>query len=100
MHENVIVPNQNDKPMPRFLTTIVGVVCVALPPSVVADGYNFRAAYTADLVANLSGGLLTGTRYLDNLDLTLEVDIAKAWGMASGTLFSLRVVQQRQHLLG
>jgi len=35
---------------------------------------------------NVSGGLDTGTRYMDNLDLMLEVDIAEAWG-GPGTLF-------------
>lgn len=52
-----------------------------------AEGYQFEAAYTADVLSNVSGGIETGSRYLDNLDLTLEVDIERAWGFGAGTLF-------------
>lgn len=52
-----------------------------------ADGYQFNARYTVDLLSNTSGGIMTGTRYLDNLDLMLEIDVAEAWGFGGGTLF-------------
>lgn len=65
------------------------VLCSALlcGPVVLAGGYAFEAVYTADLLRNAAGGIRTGSRYLDNLDLTLEVDLAEAWGRGSGTLF-------------
>lgn len=53
-----------------------------------SDGYRFEAVYTADVLGNLSGGIDTGTRYLDNLDLTLEIDVAQAWRFGTGTLFA------------
>lgn len=52
-----------------------------------AEGYRFDAVYTGEVFSNVSGGIETGTRYLDNLDLKLEVDIAEAWGFASGRFF-------------
>jgi porin len=65
------------------------VLCSALlcGPVVPAGGYAFEAVYTADLLRNAAGGIRTSNRYLDNLDLTLEVDVAEAWGRGSGTLF-------------
>lgn len=53
----------------------------------ISDGYHFEAAYTGEVLSNVSGGLDTGTRYLDNLDLMLEVDVADAWGVGRGTFF-------------
>ena len=32
----------------------------------------WAGVYTADILANTSGGLRTATRYLDNLDLTVN----------------------------
>lgn len=52
-----------------------------------SSGYRFEAVYTGEILRNLDGGLATGTAYLDNLDLILELDIAEAWGLGSGTLF-------------
>ncbi len=49
--------------------------------------YDFEAEYTGDILRNVSGGIAVGTRYLDKLDLKLEIDIAEAWGMGSGILF-------------
>lgn len=44
--------------------------------------------YTADWRRNASGGLRRGTRYLDNLDLTLAIDAERAWGWRGATLFA------------
>ena len=52
-----------------------------------ADGYRFGVTYTGDVLRNMSGGIRTGTGFLDNLDLTLEVDVAQAWKFGNGTLF-------------
>ncbi|HEX7061203.1 MAG TPA: carbohydrate porin [Woeseiaceae bacterium] len=51
------------------------------------SGWQFDAVYTGEVLSNVSGGIRTGTRYLDNLDLMLEVDLAEAWGFGDGTLF-------------
>jgi porin len=52
-----------------------------------ANSYEFEVVYSGDVLTNSSGGIETGTRYLDNLDLNLEVDVAQAWGIGSGKLF-------------
>ena len=43
--------------------------------------------YTFDIWHNASGGLRRGTRYLDNLDLTVKVDADRAFGWHGATLF-------------
>lgn len=45
------------------------------------------ALYTADLWRNTSGGLRTGSRYLDNLDLMAEVDGERAFGATGLRLY-------------
>ena len=45
----------------------------------------FAATYTADLWHNESGGLATGTRYIDDLNVTLRVDFGAGPGI--NTLF-------------
>lgn len=59
--------------------------CVLCAPAC-ADAWQFDAAYTADILSNVSGGLDTGTRHLDNVDLQLELDLEEVWG-GKGTLF-------------
>ncbi len=67
------------------------VFCLAaLPSPGWAEGqaaYRFDAAYTADALANVRGGIDTGARYLDNLDLTLDVDGARAFGWNGARFF-------------
>lgn len=60
---------------------------VLLGAEVGAHTYNFEAVYTGDVASNLSGGLETGSRYLDNLDVMLEIDLASAWDGGAGRLF-------------
>lgn len=51
------------------------------------DGYQFEAVYTGEMLFNVAGGIEAGSRYLDNLDLTLQVDTVRAWGFGTGKLF-------------
>lgn len=60
--------------------------CLLCTAPFAAEAYELEAGYTADVVSNVSGGLEAGTRYLDNLDLMLEIDLEETWG-GSGTLF-------------
>ena len=53
----------------------------------VSASYQFEAVYTGEVLSLVSGGLETGSRYLDNLDLTLRIKPADAWGFGSGTVF-------------
>lgn len=39
------------------------------------QSFDLSGAYTADLFSNLSGGWETGTRYMDNIDLNLKVNV-------------------------
>ena len=52
-----------------------------------ASSYELEAVYAGHVLTNLSGGLQRGSRYLDNLDLILEIDVAEALRSGSGTLF-------------
>jgi len=56
-----------------------------------AGGITFDAAYTGELDSNLSGGIRTGSTYLDNLDLQLSADRGSIFGIAglSGLLYGL-----------
>lgn len=47
----------------------------------------FDVRYMADVMSNLSGGIETGSRYMDNLDVTLELDAERAIGWDGATLF-------------
>lgn len=43
--------------------------------------------YTGDLWANTTGGLRTGEKYLDNLDITATIDAEQAFNIPGGTFF-------------
>ena len=63
---------------------------VALVLVVLSGGGLFgqvQFTYTGDVVSNLSGGLKTGTQYLDNYDLTLMLDLEKHLGWKHTELF-------------
>lgn len=49
-----------------------------------ASGLDFSAEYKGDILAVVSGGASTGSDYLDNLDVALEVDLAEAWSAGAG----------------
>jgi len=55
--------------------------------TVMADVYDFEAVYTGEVIHNVSGGISTGGRYLDNLDLLLSLDLRDAFGTGRGTVF-------------
>lgn len=51
-----------------------------------ASGIEISAEYTADILSVVSGGMSTGTKYLDNLDLELEIDVGEVWKSGTGTI--------------
>lgn len=64
------------------------LVCLLLfaPATILgANDVEFAATYRADLLRNTSGGFATGTRYLDDLELTLRVE--SGTGPVHKTLF-------------
>ena len=68
-------------------TLISTALCGAAEASTEGSAISFEAAYTGDVLSNVSGGLKRATRYLDNLDLTLEVDGDAALGWEGATFF-------------
>ena len=59
-------------------------VASAVSPESAADdrpAWRFGALYTGEYLHNVRGGLERGGAYLDNLDLTLEMDGEKAFGV-------------------
>jgi porin len=51
-----------------------------------ARSLEFSAQYTGDVLGLASGGLSTGTNYLDKLDLELSVDLAEARDAGAGRI--------------
>ncbi len=66
---------------------LLNVILVMWSSVCIAEGYDFSAVYTGEYWRVTSGGIGSGSRYLDNLDLTLEVDVSRAWGFGTGTLY-------------
>jgi porin len=48
-------------------------------------GYDFEVSYALDTWRNLSGGVTTGNRVLDNLNIIMDVDGEKALGLTGST---------------
>jgi len=53
-----------------------------------APPIDLSVTYTADVMHNARGALRRGTRHLDNLDLTLQIDAGRAFGWPGMTLFA------------
>ncbi len=51
------------------------------------DAYHVEVVYTADYWTNKDGGIEEADAYLDNLDLTLQIDMDKAVAWKGGTAF-------------
>ena len=61
-------------------------ILLSLGSTSFASGLEFSADYTADIVSVASGGISTGTEYLDNLDLELEIDVSDLWRAGAGSI--------------
>jgi porin len=74
----------------RLGPVLIGLAAVIAPTGAAADGeasaLEFGVAYTADLLANVDGGLRRGEAWLGKLDLTLEADGSEA-GLPGVTAF-------------
>ena len=64
----------------------IAYLLLLLAPIGAAEPVEFVAEYTGDVLSVVSGGLQSGSSYLDRLDLGLEADLADAWGWGGGTL--------------
>jgi len=77
--------------MRKWLTQIPLVAATVMTVNVFAEelagGVDANAVYTGEILHNQSGGIQTGTDYLDNLDLTLALDADELWGWAGAHFF-------------
>lgn len=73
--------------MPLRAHRLIVLALLFLSQSALAFDYDLEVVYTGDVLSNVSGGVQTGTRYMDNLDVILETDVAGLWGAGSGKVF-------------
>ncbi len=87
-------------PINRQTRAIVALAMIATLSSAVAEancahpgcnGIHFSAAYTGDLVRNMTGGIRSGNSYIDNVDLQLSADRGSIFGIPglSGLVYVL-----------
>ena len=69
------------------LFAILSIPSFSAMSQFVPDGISTELVYTSDLYRNTSGGAETGSRYLQNLDLTATVDVEEMFGVGSGEIF-------------
>jgi porin len=69
------------------VTAVMTSACLAFGQDETPPALSLGVTYTGDIWANTTGGLRTGEKYLDNLDLTATVDTDQAFGIEGGTFF-------------
>ena len=57
-------------------------------PSLAESPIKGEFAYVSDYLRNTSGGIRTGSAYLQNVDVTFEFDVERLFGLSNGTLFA------------
>lgn len=72
----------------RWIPTVALLTLSAMNCPSRASEYAFEAVYTGEVWHNATGGLNTGTRYLDNLDIALGIDLPENWGIGSGSVYA------------
>lgn len=72
---------------PALLAGVL-LACASTPAAAQEKGgaLEFSAAYTADLTGMVGGGRPHAGRYLDNLDVTVDLDLGQAAGWSGATL--------------
>lgn len=73
--------------LPLLLLSLPAPVAVSATCEECAPAATLDTVYTAELWSSLSGGAATGNRYLDNLDITVDVDAGQAWGLEGLQIF-------------
>lgn len=76
------------RPEKRSWLTRAPAAALALSatPALADETVNWSVAYTADIVAGWSDDVSTRGRFLDNLDVTADVDLERAFGWSGATL--------------
>ncbi|MEE8306840.1 MAG: carbohydrate porin, partial [Gammaproteobacteria bacterium] len=57
-------------------------------PALAQSPINGEFAYVSDYLRNNSGGIRTGSAYLQNVDVTFEFDVEQLVGLSNGNLFA------------
>ncbi|MDZ7770630.1 MAG: hypothetical protein U5K38_16970 [Woeseiaceae bacterium] len=60
---------------------------VATPALAESPAIQLEVAYTGDIWTSVSGGIGSGSAYLDNLDVTLDIDAESLWGLSNTRFF-------------
>lgn len=85
-------PGHRSKPVLACVTLLSTLAPLARAATEQGDatgrGYEFFAAYTADLLANVHGGLRTGEAYLDYLKVGASLDLAQLGGPDGFTAYA------------
>lgn len=76
----------------------IGTAHSSYSQSVFSEATQLQAVYTADFFGNINGGIDQGARYMDNLDLTLNVDGETAFGIEGTRLFVYGLANQGGNL--
>lgn len=69
-------------------SAVLTAILLLLTSPLSASGLELEAVYTGEIWRNASGGLDEGSRYLDNFDLTMSVDLGETWLDGAGTLYA------------
>lgn len=77
--------------MLKSLSCYLLLAAAAITPAAVAQeapsqAVTFSAAYTGDVIGTVQGGLSKRGRYLDNIDLVMDVDLAELAGWNGATM--------------
>jgi porin len=75
--------------------SVVSPVCAADNVDPGFPVWRLDVAYAGDVLANARGGLRRGLRYLDNLDLSVEADGARIFGVDGLKLFAYAIYNAR-----
>jgi len=70
----------------NFATT--AVLTTMAMPALAQSPINGEFAYVSDYLRNSSGGIRTGSAYLQNVDVTFEIDVEQLFGLSNGNLFA------------
>ncbi|MGE0742204.1 MAG: carbohydrate porin [Hyphomonadaceae bacterium] len=74
------------KHMARWALPPAALLACAAGPAAAEDAVSWSLAYTADVMAGASDDVSTRGRFLDNLDVSLDVDLAQAVNWRGATL--------------
>jgi porin len=79
-----VVPQRPDL---RSLICAIALAASCVSSAETPGPHRIAAAYTGELWRNTQGGIRAGSSYLDNLDVQIELDGERAWGIPGLTFF-------------